>query len=291
MMSQSWFAVFASAPLSLAGNDRALVLATTMLKKVVSSVGAEFGFGKCLRFFLEVHRTQTWAAVHVTMAGGAVSQYLLFRYLRYLMYTFTRAVDWTFEFFESNAQHSMVPLARTRRAFAKFVTEFVREVLSDPCRKGEVRRVFDIYQRAVLFEIRSGKYEFSVIELYARLAMAILRTSGLDHGMADLSQTFCILNGITDWEKADAGVLAEFFRVVLAHSQGHFNPTEVERFVVRMAENVGPQKVAVLKAIVEGAVVAFRVIAKERMRLVEEIALEESPVTNELLELFLIAIY
>jgi hypothetical protein len=207
------------------------------------------------------------------------------------MYTFTAAMDWTFEFFEWNAQQMLAKVTRTRRAFAKFVTEFVREVLSDPLRYGEVRRTMNIYKRIFVFEICSGKYEFSVIELYVRLAIAILRTSRLDHGMVDLSQTFCILNGIMDWDRVDVGLLAEFFRVVLAHSQQHFNPVEVERFVVGMAENIGTQKVAVLKAIVEGAMAQFGVIAMAQMGLVEQIALDESPVTNELLDIFLIAMY
>jgi hypothetical protein len=252
MLQEDWFMIFLWAPIMACRENTAFELAITMLRKVLAAP-AELKPSRNAVYFLFLYQDHIWNLAAHVMGGNPRRQILGFKFFRYLMYAFPQALDWTFDFLESQLPASVVPLTSTRRELSKLITELVREVLADPLRVKDLRRVMSIYQIAFVSTLRDPPFEYRVIEKFAILAIAILGTPTLDHGMADMREVFCMLNRISNWDEANSGVLSRFFTAVLRHSLWHFNYAEMKRFAFETEAQPIAQRVAVLNAIAMAA--------------------------------------
>jgi hypothetical protein len=248
MFQGDWFMLFVGVPLQAFHEMNAFELAITMLRRALATAST-LRVGRIMIYFLFLYKELIWNVADHIMRGNPRGQTLGLKYFRYLMYAFPQAMDWTFDFLESKLPTLVNSLTATRRELSKLVTELVREVLADPFRSDDLRRVMNIYQAAFVFALRFSSFEFRAIEKFITLATAILNAPGLDHGMADMREVFCLLNRISDWREVDSGVLSRFFTAVLRHSLWHFNGAEVRRFAFESEAQPCEQRIAVLHAI------------------------------------------
>jgi hypothetical protein len=181
----------------------------------------------------------------------SIEQTQILKLIRYLAYVFTPVLTEALAVIRSLVPSRMKPVLadpRTRREFAKLVTECVREALAHPGLIGPamVRRCIDTWV-GVYSSVLEEPVTFHEIESHLMFAIALSGCKSVRFPTG--SFWFAVLNRLVDWERAK--FIEDYFKTILENGVVLFDKELIIQFVANMKEDETlVEKLGVLKVIV-----------------------------------------